>query len=625
MTAPLVEKDADAEAIFWEVRVSYEDSGGDPGTVLNHYVRIKIFNERGRESQSKVEIPAVKFRGRNVKIKDIAARTIKPDGSIVELKKEDVFERDVMKANGIKVKAMTFAMPGVEAGSVIEYRWREVREGISGYERFQFSRDIPVQQVKYWIKPYKHALVNDEGKAVGLRAQTFQTGSRGAFIKEKDGSYSMTLSKVAAFREEPRIPAAELSDIKVENVTDPVKPFTYQLHVRVPGYAQRTGKRLFVQPSFFQFGEGAMFPTAGRVNNVYFHYPWSEEDHVEITLPEGFALDNPEAPGSVFGYQSVVEQRTIISQDSFYFQDDLPALVSRYSITVPAGWRANGVTFNGAKSEPTVSGSTYTWELRGLSPVDDEPNSPSMSALVPRLAVSYFPPQGAPLRTFESWADVARFMSELEDAQADLNDAVAAKARELTANAKTELEKIQAIGRYVQNVHYISIQTNVAGGGGYRPHAATEVFAKAYGDCKDKANLMRSMLRAVKIDSCLVSIYSGEPAYVRAEWPSPQQFNHCIIAVRVSDETQAATVVKHPQLGRLLIFDATDPYTPVGDLPEHEQDSLALIDAKESTELLRMPVTPPDANRLERTTDVTLQQDGSITRARSCSAPSPYP
>jgi hypothetical protein len=324
------------------------------------------------------------------------------------------------------------------------------------------------------------------------------------------------------------------------------------------------------------------------------------------------AADDVSGPGTVFGYQSVVEERTIFSQDAFHFQDDLPALVSRYALTVPQGWRAGGVTFNHAKLDPTVAGSTYTWELRDLAPVEDEPNSPDMSALVPRLAVSYYPPAGAQVRSFESWADVARFMSEIEDPQADINDAVAAKARELTVNSKTELEKIQAIGRYVQNVHYISIQTNIAGGGGYRPHAATEVFAKSYGDCKDKANLMRSMLKAVKVDSYLVSIYSGEPTYVRAEWASPMQFNHCIIAIRVADETQAPTVVKHPQLGRLLIFDPTDESTPVGDLPDHEQDSLALIDAKESTELLRMPVTPPDANRLERTTEVTLQRDGSI-------------
>src|SRR5919197_429180 len=185
MTAPAVEKDADAEALFWEVHVTYEDSGGEPATVLNHYVRIKIFNDRGREAQSKVDIPAFKVRGREYKIKDIAARTIKPDGTVGELKPEDVFERDVIKANGLKVKAKSFAMPGVEPGAIIEYRWREVRDGIRSHERFEFSRDIPVQSVKYWIKPYKEALVNDEGKLVGLRAQAFHTGAAN-FVKEND-------------------------------------------------------------------------------------------------------------------------------------------------------------------------------------------------------------------------------------------------------------------------------------------------------------------------------------------------------------------------------------------------------------------------------------------------------
>ena len=42
---------------------------------------------------------------------------------------------------------------------------------------------------------------------------------------------------------------AEISNIKIENVTDPAKPFVYAFHVRVPGYAQRTGKRLFLQPA----------------------------------------------------------------------------------------------------------------------------------------------------------------------------------------------------------------------------------------------------------------------------------------------------------------------------------------------------------------------------------------
>src|SRR5438034_440332 len=152
LKAPVVESDADAEALFWEVRVD-DNPQGD--LIFNHYVRIKVFTERGRESQSKVDIPFGNLFGTEIRIKDIAARTIKPDGAIIELKKEDVFERTIVKANGLKVKAKSFAIPSVEPGCIVEYRWREVRvQQDANYIRLQFQRDIPVQRVKYLIKPF---------------------------------------------------------------------------------------------------------------------------------------------------------------------------------------------------------------------------------------------------------------------------------------------------------------------------------------------------------------------------------------------------------------------------------------------------------------------------------------
>ncbi|MEK7830154.1 MAG: transglutaminase domain-containing protein, partial [Acidobacteriota bacterium] len=201
---------------------------------------------------------------------------------------------------------------------------------------------------------------------------------------------------------------------------------------------------------------------------------------------------------------------------------------------------------------------------------------------------------------------------ELNDPQSAFSEPMAAKARELTASAKTEFERIQAVGRYAQSVNYISIQIDLGKGGGYRPHLATDVFAKNYGDCKDKANLMRAMLKSLGIESYPVVIYSGDPNRVQPEWPSPQQFNHCIIAVKVGDATDAATVIKHPQLGRLMIFDPTDDDTPVGDLPDHEQGSYALIAAGEAGDLVKMPSTPPEANRMERSIEAVLGVDGSL-------------
>lgn len=320
--------------------------------------------------------------------------------------------------------------------------------------------------------------------------------------------------------------------------------------------------------------------------------------------------------GAVFGYEIVSEDRSIFSQYDWEFQGRIPSLVSRFTLSLPNGWRATSVTFNHDKIEPKVEASTYSWELRDAPPIEPEPMSPALSNLVPRIAVSYFPATTANnsfVKSFADWASVAAWMTELEDPQVTVNDALSAKVRDLTANAKTEWEKIQAIGRYVQNVKYISIQTGLGRGGGYRPHTATEVFAKSYGDCKDKANLMRAMLKVIGITSFPVSIYSGDPDYVRTEWPSPQQFNHCIIAIKLNDETKAQPIVADARLGRLLIFDPTAEETPVGDLPSYLQGSLALIDAKETTALVKMPVTAPESNLLDRQIDAAIDIAGSLS------------
>ncbi len=320
--------------------------------------------------------------------------------------------------------------------------------------------------------------------------------------------------------------------------------------------------------------------------------------------------------GVVFGYQSISEERPLFSQDTWSFQGRLPTLVSRYTLALPGGWRASSVTFNHNKLEPSVSGSTYTWEMRDLAPIRPEPASPQVINLAPWLAVNYFlgdsvSSPGA--RTFETWVQVSRWATELHDPQAVPDESVAAKARELTANSKTELDRIRAIAQFVQRLQYISIDIGLGSGNGYRPHAASQVLAKAYGDCKDKANLMRAMLKTINITAYPIAIYLGDSTRVREEWASPSQFNHCIIAVKVSDETQSPTIIKHPTLGRLLIFDATDEHTTVGDLSDDEQGSLALIIAGDSGTLTRMPVMAPESSQLDRQADVTLSPEGAIT------------
>jgi len=319
--------------------------------------------------------------------------------------------------------------------------------------------------------------------------------------------------------------------------------------------------------------------------------------------------------GFIFGYTIVTEEKPLFYHDNFSFQDDLPVMQSRYRLNLPAGWKASSITFNHAEVKPQISGASYVWELRNLSSITDEPLSPSISNIAPRLAVNFAPENGtrAEGRSFTDWTAVSRWESSMNDPQVIVDDAVAVKTKDLIDGAKTELEKIRAIGNYVQNLQYISIDIGVGYGNGYRPRPSNLVLSRGYGDCKDKANLMRAMLRVLKIEAYPVAIYSGDPNFVREEWVSPAQFNHAILAVKVSSETVAPTVLDHPKLGRLLIFDATDPYTPVGDLPDYLQGSFALIGAGDDGGLVKMPVTPPETDLLERTVEVNLTAEGGIS------------
>lgn len=200
MTKPVVEPGADAEVLFWEVRLNDKLlANWSWETTLDHHIRIKIFTERGRELNSKVDISYEQLFTRlvGVEIKDISARTVKPDGTTVILKPEDIFDRDIVKSGGIKFKAKSFAVPGIEIGTIIEYKWREIRRNLISASPIVLAREIPVQYVKYWIKP--------ANAPIGMRLHSVNTA--GHFVKEPGGYYSTTMTNVPAFAEEPQMPS----------------------------------------------------------------------------------------------------------------------------------------------------------------------------------------------------------------------------------------------------------------------------------------------------------------------------------------------------------------------------------------------------------------------------------
>ena len=185
---PKIDPGADAEALLWEVRVADEvDRNGDPATIYQHYLRAKIFTDRGREKFATIDLPFVT----GVELRDVAARTVRADGSIVEVKGSDIYERTIVKANDLKVKVKSFAMPALERGVIVEYTWREHhRDSLATNLRLRFSRDIPVHDVRYYLRP-----LSIPGYSMAAYPMNGEFGSP---VKQKDGFTMIALTNVPA-------------------------------------------------------------------------------------------------------------------------------------------------------------------------------------------------------------------------------------------------------------------------------------------------------------------------------------------------------------------------------------------------------------------------------------------
>jgi len=219
--------------------------------------------------------------------------------------------------------------------------------------------------------------------------------------------------------------------------------------------------------------QGWLTPPSGK-SSVY-----GKDRIVDVAVTEGLYEElrmkvlecGSTPPGSIFAWEVTEEEKTLFTQYQYQFQERLPVLVSRFSLTIPAGWEFKATMLNQEPIEPKTSGGSTTWELRDLPSMEKEEYSPSLSAIAPRIAVSYFPPAEHPagLRGLKDWTAVSSWLTGLVDPAAELNEPVRTKAAQLTAKASSEIEKIRAISAFVQQTRYVAVSLNVTRGGGYTP------------------------------------------------------------------------------------------------------------------------------------------------------------
>jgi Domain of Unknown Function with PDB structure (DUF3857)/Transglutaminase-like superfamily len=327
------------------------------------------------------------------------------------------------------------------------------------------------------------------------------------------------------------------------------------------------------------------------------------------------ALPFPEAsPGNVVGYEYVQRERPEVFEDVWSFQRIVPVRRSRFTLQLPPGWEFTTLWGNHAEQQPQSSGSNaYTWEVTDSPAIEVEPDMPPWTVVEGHMIVKYFP-RDAKMRpkTTGSWNDIALWYQGLIAPRRVATPEIKAKVTELTSGVPDPLDKVRALAGFAQRqIRYQAVEIGI---GGHQPHAAGDVFTHRYGDCKDKATLLNTMLQEIGIQSYNVMI-DPERGVVRPDFPL-LYFGHSIVAIHLPDNISDAglyAVVKDPELGRLLFFDPTDEYTPVGYLPWQLQDNDALVVTPNGGKLVHIPLLPPATNRLLRIAKFDLSAAGDLS------------
>jgi transglutaminase-like putative cysteine protease len=194
--------------------ILYRQVDRDDSTFPVHeynYIRIKIFTEEGLK-YGDVEIPFIAGAG---KIYNIKARTIHPDGTIVDFDGR-VFEKEIVKARGFKYLTKTFTLSDVQSGSIIEYRYTSDHTfGSSLSTHWILSEDLFTKLARFSFKRYPQVFALQTTWPNGL--------PEGSSVPARDGNTIRLESRnIRAFEAEDDMPPEDTMRYKVDFIyTDP--------------------------------------------------------------------------------------------------------------------------------------------------------------------------------------------------------------------------------------------------------------------------------------------------------------------------------------------------------------------------------------------------------------------
>jgi transglutaminase-like putative cysteine protease len=302
-------------------------------------------------------------------------------------------------------------------------------------------------------------------------------------------------------------------------------------------------------------------------------------------------------PGDVIDVEYVVSDvgRRNIFADYFgelhLLQEELPRVESAYVLIAP---KARPLYFN----QPRLAGlerreeergdeRIYRFFARDVPKVEAEPGMPGFTDVAAYVHVS----------TYRTWEEVAAWYAGLVRDQLQPDEAIAAAVAEATRGLTDERAKIRAIyDLVVKRTRYVGLEFGIHG---YKPYKVAQIFQRKFGDCKDKASLLKVMLGLAHVDATLVLARTRRGGDLEAFPASLAPFDHAIVYL--------------PKYG--LYLDGTAEFSGSAELPAQDQDIPVLLVSDPQMggkgHLARTPVLPPDKNRVTRELEVQLAPTGA--------------
>jgi hypothetical protein len=330
---------------------------------------------------------------------------------------------------------------------------------------------------------------------------------------------------------------------------------------------------------------------------------------------EHIRIVNPPAgdPAAVVVCEIETLLRPNMSEELWQIQLPIPVLNQALELALPAGVRYAEAWHRFAPVKPSELAQNHLrWEIKEMPALDLENihSTPDWEALAARASIQWG--DTAANGPENQWRAIGLWQEQLELNRHDPTAEIIAKSQELTAGAPDLYSKLSRITEYIQkNIRYFIVERGI---GGWQPHYAGDIYRNRYGDCKDKATLLISMLQAAGIRAHSLSV-DHRRGFVDPAAPS-RFSDHMIAAIEMPDgesDPRLMALAKAANGKKLLIFDPTDENTPVGLIRAELQGGWGYLADGANSQVLLMPVLPPESGGLSRKGSFTITAEGALS------------